>query len=72
MGCSQALMRSVLGRLELDAGTHPADVTVQLETADQAGRTDIEIFTPTAHVIIEAKQGWIVPGQVQPAPTRHA
>lgn len=38
---------------------------MQLETAEEAGRTDIEMFTRTAHVIIEAKQGWIVPGEVQ-------
>jgi len=65
MGRSPALMRGTLVRLGLDESTDNADASVQLETADEAGRTDIEIFTPTAHVIIEAKQGWIVPGEVQ-------
>jgi hypothetical protein len=65
MGRSPALMRGVLKRLSLDASTDPSDVSVQLENADDAGRTDIELLTPTAHVIIEAKQGWIVPGAVQ-------
>lgn len=65
IGRSPALMRSILSHLALDPMTPFRDVTVQLETADEAGRTDIEIFTPAAHVIIEAKQGWIVPGEVQ-------
>jgi hypothetical protein len=65
MGRSPALMRGVLARLGLDDSADTADTSVQLETADKAGRTDIEILTPTAHVIIEAKQGWIVPGEVQ-------
>ena len=36
-----------------------------LETADDHGRTDIELFTSSTHVIFEAKQGWLVPGEVQ-------
>jgi hypothetical protein len=36
-----------------------------LETADDLGRTDIELPAPTAHIIIEAEQGWIVPGEIQ-------
>lgn len=65
MGRSPSLMSGVLDRLGLDGSMDVADVAVQLETADEAGRTDIELFAPTAHVIIEAKQGWIVPGEVQ-------
>lgn len=65
MGRSPGLMRSILSHLALDPQTPIGEITVQLETADEAGRTDIEIFTPAAHVIIEAKQGWIVPGEVQ-------
>ena len=65
MARSPALMSSVLGRLGLGGSTSVEDFAVELETADDAGRTDIELFTPTAHVIIEAKQGWIVPGEVQ-------
>jgi hypothetical protein len=62
---SSHLLSAVLAKLELDGTTDPSDVTVHLETADVLGRTDIELFTPTAHAIIEAKQGWIVPGEVQ-------
>lgn len=39
--------------------------TVLLESADADGRTDVEIQTGSAHIIIEAKQGWIVPSEVQ-------
>ena len=65
VACSPRLLGAVLAKLGLDAATDRRDVTVQLESADDLGRTDIELFTPTAHVIIEAKQGWIVPGDVQ-------
>lgn len=65
MGRSPTLTTGVLHRLGLSWGSHAADVSVDLESADEAGRTDIEISTPTAHVIIEAKQGWILPSEVQ-------
>ncbi|MFD1948593.1 hypothetical protein [Nocardioides aestuarii] len=64
LGRSPTLMSEVLTRLGLPHDD-PQAVAVHLETADAAGRTDIELRTPTAHVIIEAKQGWIVPGEVQ-------
>ncbi|MDP3890500.1 hypothetical protein [Nocardioides sp.] len=65
LGRSPELMSRFLNRLGLNGSSDVSDVAVQLETADEAGRTDIELFTSTAHVIIEAKQGWIVPGEVQ-------
>lgn len=65
MGRSTELLNGVLDRLGLGGSTNGDGVAVHLETADDAGRTDIELVTPTAHVIIEAKQGWIVPGEVQ-------
>lgn len=65
MGRSTELLNGVLDRLGLGGSTNGDGVAVHLETADDAGRTDIELVTPTAHVIIEAKQGWIVPGDVQ-------
>ena len=61
---SPRLLEAVLTRLELPATPSEA-ATVHLETADKAGRTDIELHTPTARVIIEAKQGWILPGMAQ-------
>jgi len=60
VGRPPALLSSVLERLGLGGSTIAEDVAVDLETADDAGRTYIELFTPTAHVIIEAKQSWIV------------
>ena len=62
---SPRLMRATLDYLDLDPDTATSDVAVLLEAADELGRTDIEVRTPTAHVIIEAKVGWIVPGEVQ-------
>lgn len=62
---SPHLLGAVLAKLALAGATTPEDVSVQLESADQLGRTDIELLAPTAHVIIEAKQGWIVPDEVQ-------
>ncbi len=65
LGRSPRLMSAFLARLDLDEPADPDEVTVHLETADEAGRTDIELIALTGHVIIEAKQGWIVPGGVQ-------
>lgn len=62
---SPAMLKGIFERLGLDGPTNADDIAVQLESTDDAGRTDIEIFAPTAHIIIEAKQGWIVPGEVQ-------
>ena len=49
MARSPALMRSVLGRLGLGGSTSVEDFAVELETADDVGRTDIELFTPSLH-----------------------
>lgn len=38
-----------------------ADVSIQKHGADH-GFTDIEIETPTCHIVVEAKRGWVVPG----------
>lgn len=65
LGRSPRMMRATLGLLGLDSDHSTGDVSVLLEDADELGRTDIEIRTPTGHVIIEAKVGWIVPGDVQ-------
>lgn len=59
-----SLMRALLRHLGLDAD--PAGFAVSLE--DQAGgqgRTDIELTGPGVKVIIEAKQGWLVPDDQQ-------
>lgn len=62
---SPSLMSAVMHRLGLEANAHSDEISLKLETADDHGRTDIELFTSTAHVIVEAKQGWLVPGEVQ-------
>ncbi|WP_139279840.1 hypothetical protein [Rhodococcoides yunnanense] len=41
------------------------DASVALEVVGVDGRTDIELTTGTTKIIIEAKQGWLVPGEAQ-------
>jgi hypothetical protein len=45
----------------------PGEVTaIRLqETIPGAGRTDIEIETDRVHLVVEAKRGWVLPGQPQ-------
>jgi hypothetical protein len=58
------LVRAALMRhLGLDASA--AEVDIALEVADKEGRTDIELTGPNTKVIIEAKQGWLLPGEAQ-------
>ena len=52
MGRSPALLRGVLDRLGVGGSTNADDVAVQLEAANDAGRTDIDIrvaIMPTQH-----------------------
>jgi hypothetical protein len=67
LGCvlakSPSLMNSLLSVLGLAAGAD--EVSVALEVADEYGRTDIELVTSRLKVVIEAKQGWLVPGEEQ-------
>ena len=37
------------------------DVVLRMETRDEAGRTDLEIATEDALVVVEAKRGWHLP-----------
>lgn len=60
---SPALLGSLTQHLDLDV---PADeVAVALEVVDAEGRTDVELTASTTKVVIEAKQGWLVPGEEQ-------
>jgi hypothetical protein len=60
---SPALIADLWQRLGL--GTAPADIDASLEVADDQGRTDLELRTDDALIIIEAKKGWLVPGEAQ-------
>lgn len=60
---SPSLLRALLERL--DVSVPEGDVVVALESADADGRTDIELVAPTLKVVIEAKQGWLVPDETQ-------
>lgn len=60
---SPALMEQVWNRLRLPGD--PAEVSAHLEVAGLDGRTDLELINADAAVIVEAKKGWLVPGESQ-------
>ena len=61
---SPALRAALWERLDL-AGD-PNDVTVTLESADTEGHTDLELrLGSEALVVVEAKKGWLQPGETQ-------
>jgi hypothetical protein len=63
LSASPTLMARLLELLDLEGP--PEAVAVSLESADEAGRTDIELTSPTWKVVIEAKQGWLLPDEIQ-------
>jgi hypothetical protein len=60
---SPGLLRLILHRLAPNADNQ--NVMLRLETRDDLGRTDLEINTDSHLIIIEAKRGWLVPGETQ-------
>jgi hypothetical protein len=60
---SPTLARSLWTRLSLPGD--PYNLDVALEVADDEGRTDLELVTNDVRVIIEAKKGWLLPGDLQ-------
>ena len=60
---SPGLLRCILRRLAPDADSE--DAVLRLETADEQGRTDLEISTSTCLIVIEAKRGWLVPDEAK-------
>lgn len=60
---SPLMLASLLHHLGLHVTVD--DVAVALEVTDREGRTDIELTATTTKVVIEAKQGWLVPGEEQ-------
>jgi hypothetical protein len=60
---SPALLGALWERLGMPGD--PSAVEAALEVADDLGRTDLELTRPDALVVIEAKKGWLVPGEVQ-------
>lgn len=56
---TRALLADVYGT---DGGEVQA---IDLQRADEQGRTDVEILTNRAHLIIEAKRGWVLPSVCQ-------
>jgi hypothetical protein len=60
---SPALLGTLWERLGMPG--EPDAVGAALEVADDLGRTDLELTGVDARVVIEAKKGWLVPGEVQ-------
>lgn len=60
---SPALLAALWARLELPG--NPDNVRIDLEVADEQGRTDLELANEQATVVVEAKKGWLVPGESQ-------
>jgi hypothetical protein len=60
---SPTLLRTMWSRLGMPGDS--AAVEAALEVADLLGRTDLELTGDDARVVIEAKKGWLLPGEVQ-------
>lgn len=60
---SPKLLSAFWERLEMPG--EAAAVEVALEVADVDGRTDLQLAGDQAMVIVEAKKGWLVPGENQ-------
>lgn len=64
LSVSPALRRTLWARLGMPG--NPREIEVALETADEAGRTDLELRVGSdALVVVEAKKGWLQPGEAQ-------
>lgn len=59
-----ALLRGrLVDRFEPERGRGP--IVVRMETADRDGRTDLELDTGAALIVVEAKRGWRLPTRSQ-------
>lgn len=57
------LLRRLWTRLDLPGD--PSDVSIALEVTDVDGRTDLELQSAEVGVVLEAKKGWLLPGDKQ-------
>lgn len=60
---SPALASALWNRLSLPGDADGLEVA--LEVADDQGRTDLELRTASVTVVVEAKKGWLLPGETQ-------
>lgn len=60
---SPALASALWSRLDLPGDLDGLEVA--LEVADDQGRTDLELRTASVTVVVEAKKGWLLPGETQ-------
>lgn len=63
LGRSPGLLRRIVRHVA--PGADCEDAVLRLEAHDDSGRTDLEISTGDHLVVIEAKRGWLVPGEIQ-------
>lgn len=60
---SPRLLRRIVQRLA--PGADEEGTVLRLESRDSDGRTDLEISTADHLIVVEAKRGWLVPGETQ-------
>jgi hypothetical protein len=63
LACSPGLLRRIVQRVA--PGTDEEGTVLRLESRDSGGRTDLEISTGDHLIVVEAKRGWLVPGETQ-------
>jgi len=63
LSCSQLLLQAFADRVF--PGAVIGTVNVRMETRDELGRTDLELDTGMELAVVEAKRGWLLPGESQ-------
>jgi hypothetical protein len=63
LASSESLLRRLACRILPDADV--STLIIRIETPDKLGRTDLELDGGTELAVIEAKRGWLLPGEVQ-------
>lgn len=62
---SPGLLYRIVRRLVPEADVDDAELRLETSGAGEDGRTDLEISTGRQLIVIEAKRGWLVPGEIQ-------
>src|SRR5450759_2074590 len=63
---SDPMLRDLLGRIAPDVPIEsPVLIELQEHDTGDRGYTDIEILSPSMHVVVEAKRGWSPPSAAQ-------
>lgn len=62
---SPGLLAALWARLGMPGDAVEVEVSLEDTHVDHDGRTDLQLVSPHAHVIVEAKKGWLLPGEEQ-------